>query len=145
VLADQLALALEIWNTMAQVHAVYAAASALASRLDSVPAGDGDTQAAVTALARRLAALARATSGADLRGLAGAVESADRAPTVQARQAFAEVRDRVTASMAEWRDIVSHGLPGLNARLARQRLPALQSAPAELSFATLTPPPAARP
>jgi len=68
--------------------------------------------------------LVRATSGVngDLAGLETTVESADREPTQQMREAFAAASQRLAATAARWQQVVARDLPALNARLKRKVL-----------------------
>ena len=127
-LADQLRLALEIWNAIAQEYALHQAADALAGALDGLRARDLDaeTRAAAAALEQELQRFARASRAADLRALETAVTGADRAPTAQSQVAFAELSSRLAAERARWQQLTTRDLAALNARLALRGLAPLQ-------------------
>ena len=129
-LVAQLRLGLDIWNAMAEQHAL---AGSLRSARDQIRALtgrslDGATRTSLTALERVADSLARASGGAsdDLAGLETAVESADREPTQQARAVFAARRERVASAVRRWQQVLTTELPALNARLGRQGAPAVQ-------------------
>ena len=129
-LVVQLRLGLDIWNAMAEQHAL---AGSLRSARDQIRALAGRsldraTHASLTALEGLTDSLTRAAEGAgdELAGLETVVESADRAPTEQARAVFAAQRERVEDAQRRWRQLLTAELPGLNARLERQRAPAVR-------------------
>ena len=129
-LVAQLRLGLDIWNAMAEQHAL---AGSLRSARDQIRALtgrslDGATRTSLTALERVADSLARASGGAsdDLAGLETAVESADREPTQQARAVFAARRERVASAVRRWQQVLTTELPALNTRLGRQGAPAVQ-------------------
>ncbi|HYK82096.1 MAG TPA: hypothetical protein VEU55_03050 [Gemmatimonadales bacterium] len=134
-LADQLQLALEIWNAIAQERALHRAVEALAHELHDLAAHDLDaeTRPAVAALEQETQRLARASRAADLHRLETVVTSADRAPTAQSRLAFGELTSRLAAARTQWQELVSHAVASLNARLAERGLTPLRPAlePAE--------------
>src|SRR5256886_1164618 len=129
-LVAQLRLGLDIWNAMAQQHAL---AGSLRSARDQIRALAGRsldraTQASLTALEGLADSLARAAGGAggELAGLETAVESADRGPSEQARVVFAAQRERVAGAARRWQQVLTGELPTLNVRLGRERAPAVR-------------------
>ncbi|HMC19136.1 MAG TPA: hypothetical protein VKH16_07905, partial [Gemmatimonadales bacterium] len=129
-LVAQLRLGLDIWNAMAQQHAL---AGSLRSARDQIRALAGRsldraTQASLTALEGLADSLARAAGGAgdELAGLETAVESADRGPSEQGRVVFAAQRERVAGAARRWQQVLTSQLPALNARLGRERAPAVR-------------------
>jgi hypothetical protein len=129
-LVRQLALAIEIWNAMAEQQALQGSLRSLGAELRSLPHGklDGATRASVGVLVRVTDSLARGvrSAGGELAALATTVESADREPTEQARDVFADLRDRVRAGERRWQRVLTSELPALEARLKRQGVAALQ-------------------
>src|SRR5206468_13094650 len=106
-LVAQLRLGLDIWNEMAEQHAL---AGSLRSARDQVRAlagrsVDRATRGSLTALERLADSLARAAgaAGDELAGLETAVESADREPPQQARAVFAAEPERVAGAGRRWR------------------------------------------
>jgi photosystem II stability/assembly factor-like uncharacterized protein len=133
-LAVQLRLALEIWNTMAAQQALSGDIRGLGTKFRALANRTLDRAARVrlTALERlsdSLAQGARTVSG-DLASLETVVESADRTPTQQARDVFAELRGRLGRAKERWQRVLTSDLPELNAELQRQGVPSLQ-APAQ--------------
>ena len=129
-LVAQLRLGLDIWNAMAEQHVL---AGSLRSARDQIRALAGRsldraTHASLTALEGLTDSLARAAEGAgdELAGLETVVESADREPTEQARAVFAAQRERLGDAQRRWRQLLTAELPRLNARLERQRAPAVR-------------------
>jgi hypothetical protein len=129
-LVAQLRLGLDIWNAMAEQHAL---AGSLRTARDQIRALTGRsldrvTRTSLSALERLADSLARVSGGAseDLAGLETAVESADREPTQQAWAVFAAQRERVASAVRRWQQVVTTELPPLNARLGRQGAPAVQ-------------------
>jgi len=129
-LVAQLRLGLDIWNAMADEHAL---AGSLRSARDQIRALAGRsldraTRGSLTAVEGLADSLARAAGGAgdELAGLETVVESADREPTEQARSVFAIQRERVAGGVRRWQQVLTTELPALNALLARQGAPAVQ-------------------
>ena len=128
-LAGQLRLALEIWNAMAQ-QVLHGSLRSLERQLRGLGGRtlDGAARGSITALQHVTDSLARAVrnAGDELAGLETAVESADREPTQQARDAFAEVRERLSAADRRWQRVLTSDLPALNTELQRKGVPPLQ-------------------
>ena len=129
-LVAQLRLGLDIWNAMADEHAL---AGSLRSARDQIRALAGrsldrGTRGSLTAVEGLADSLARAAGGAgdELAGLEAVVESADREPTEQARSVFAIQRERVAGGVRRWQQLLTTELPALNELLARQGAPAVQ-------------------
>src|SRR2546422_1482780 len=122
-LAGQLWLALEIWNAMAQ-QVLHGGLRSLERQLRGLGGRtlDGAARGSITALQHVTDSLARAVrnAGDELAGLETAVESADREPTQQARDAFAEVRERLSAADRRWQRVLTSDLPALNTELQRK-------------------------
>jgi len=120
-LAGQLALALEIWHAMEDEYAVHDSATAIRGRIRAADLQrlDASTRSALMALGSALVTLIAGTTGAELGELATTVMSADREPTQQSRDAFAEVRARLLILRARWDTIVSKQLPPLGAALRK--------------------------
>ena len=133
-LASQLRLALEIWSSMAEQQAVDRGIRGLDTQLRGMAGRtlDRATRERVTSLERLADSLGRSERavGGDLAGLEAVVESADREPTAQARDVYAELRERLRTAAARWQRTIAGDLPALNAQLQRQGVPALR-APAE--------------
>ncbi|HEU4641952.1 MAG TPA: hypothetical protein VFS44_05795 [Gemmatimonadaceae bacterium] len=126
-LESQLALGLDIWNAMADAHA-------LATEIGGVRAGlraldrsrlDAATTAAADSLDRDAAALDAAGIGDTMGGLETIVGGADREPSAQVRAAFADQRARLAAARARWAAMRSRRIPALSARLRARGLEAL--------------------
>jgi hypothetical protein len=134
VFAGQLRLALEISNSMAQQQALRLGLRGFRGELRVVGqrAIDKGARGRLVALERVADSLAHEarTVGGELAGLESVVESADRAPTEQAREVFAGLRDRLGAVSGRWQRALASDLPALNAELRRQGVPSLQ-APAQ--------------
>jgi hypothetical protein len=77
----------------------------------------------VAVLARSVDSLVQASGGGgELAGLATAVESADREPTEQAREVYAEVQRRLARAERRWQEVQTKDLPSLNVRLQQRGL-----------------------
>jgi hypothetical protein len=126
-LGEQLRLALQIWNALAEQYAVAHGAVALRDQLRALAGGARrmapETKTMVDSLARAAAALADAPTAGDLAALETVIQSADREPTQQARDAFAELRARLDRDRARWEALRTRELAALNARLAREKVP----------------------
>jgi photosystem II stability/assembly factor-like uncharacterized protein len=129
-LASQVRLALEIWNAMGEQRTLQAGVAAVRDQLHALAARrlDAPTRAALGAVQRATDSLARSAGAGDLAGLETTVESADREPTQQARELFAEVRGGLAAATARWQQLVTKDLPALNARLRRSGAPPVTAA-----------------
>jgi len=125
----QLRLGLDIWNALAAQHALAGSLRSARDQISALAARSLDraTRASLTALDGQVDSLARAVDGAgdELAGLETAVESADREPTEQARAVFVAQRERVGGALRRWQQLLTAELPALNARLGRQRAPAV--------------------
>src|SRR5438477_6971292 len=129
-LVAQLRLGLDIWNAMAEQHALAGSLRSARGQV-RVLAGrsvDRATRGSLTALERLTDSLSRAAGAAadELAGLETAVESADREPSQQARAVFTAQRERVAGAVRRWRQVLAAELPALNQQLGRQGAPALQ-------------------
>ena len=128
-LADQRRLALDIWNAMAEQHSLRASVRSLQAmlRVGGERAINKSTRSRLTALGRAADSLARPVEslGSELGALETVVESADRAPTEQSRDVFAELRNRLGAASRRWQRVLDD-LPALNAQLERQGVPAVR-------------------
>jgi hypothetical protein len=61
--------------------------------------------------------------------LATVVESADSEPTPAMQTAFDDYCRNVNVVVTGWNDMIAHSLPGINEKLATQKLSALPAAP----------------
>jgi hypothetical protein len=133
-LVAQLRLALEIGSALGSQRALQAALRGVRDQLRTLQgaagaagagAGKLDTQSAstVAALGRSVDSLVQASGGGgELAGLETVVESADREPTDQAREAYAEVQRRLARAERRWQEVRTTDLPALNARLQQRGL-----------------------
>jgi photosystem II stability/assembly factor-like uncharacterized protein len=62
--------------------------------------------------------------------LSNVVDSADRAPTQQAFELFAELKARAEAQLGPWNELLAKELPSLNELMQREGVPAVGPAPA---------------
>jgi len=124
-LADQLRLALEIWNALADEHALRGAVRKLGDDLRTLERRslDDATRGAIVSLERGADSLGRALSGGDLADLETVVGSADREPTQQSRDVFDELRGRLGQTRRRWEQIQTQELAGVNDLLRRSGLP----------------------
>jgi photosystem II stability/assembly factor-like uncharacterized protein len=124
-LASQLRLALEIWNAMGEQQALQRGVGAVRDQLRALAARnlDAPTRAVLAAVQRAADSVSQAAGAGDLAGLETTVGSADREPTQQARDVFAEARGGLAAATARWGQLVTKDLPALNARLRRGGAP----------------------
>ncbi len=92
-LRSQTALSLAIWNAQATQFSLERAAHTLRERLRTIPAAtlDSGARAAITNLGAATDSIEHAM-GDDLASLLSTVESADREPTQQARDAVKEAQ-----------------------------------------------------
>ncbi|PYP69807.1 MAG: hypothetical protein DMD41_16305, partial [Gemmatimonadetes bacterium] len=119
--------ALEIGSAMAAQRALQGAVRGVRDQLRTLQGAgggkplDAETRSAVAALERAVDSLVQAAGGGgELAGLETVALSADREPTEQAREAFAEVQGRLARAERRWQEARTEKLPALNARL-RQR------------------------
>ncbi len=138
-LAAQRTLALEIWNAIADEHALHERASALASALRSLAEDslEASSRSAADSLAHDVAAILAGTETGDLQGLEGAVESADREPTRQDREAFTAARGTVRQLQSQWSTRVKRRVAQVNATLAAEHRPALPYENGEVQHLTI--------
>jgi hypothetical protein len=121
-LKAQTMLSVGIWNAEARQFALQAAARVRRQQLAALPAGLADPAHAAAA---RMAAATDSIVNAmddDLANILGTVESADREPTQQAREAFNESQARLAMLAKRWNAIETTDLPALNAMLRAQRI-----------------------
>jgi len=130
-LVAQLRLGLDIWNALAQQHALVQSLRSARDQLRALAGRSLDraTRGSVTGLEGLADSLAQAAGGAgdDLANLETVVESADREPTEQARAVFAAQRERVAGAVGRWHQVLTVELPALNARLERQGASAVRA------------------
>jgi photosystem II stability/assembly factor-like uncharacterized protein len=131
-LAAQLRLALEVRDAIAEQYALTQGVRKLRDQTRALASRSLDTAtgASLTAVDRVADSLVRATEnvGGELGGLETAVESADREPPQQVREAVAELRERLRKALRRWQEVIASDLPALNARLGQQGAPVLQPA-----------------
>ncbi len=126
-LAAELRLALEVRDAMAEQYGLSRGLRSVRDQTRALAARplDRTTQASIADVERLADSLARATEsvGGELGGLGTAVESADREPPQQARDAFAELRERLRKAARRWQALLATDLPTLNTRLRQQAAP----------------------
>ena len=131
-LAAQLRLALEIRDAIGEQYALTQSVRKVRDQTHSLASRSLDraTRASIGGVERAVDSLVRTTAsvGSELGALETAVESADREPPQQARDAFAELRERLRTAARRWQDVIASDLPALNARLRQQGAPAVQQA-----------------
>lgn len=104
------------------------------TKLKQSSANNAQVQSAISALDAKADALLKtygakptlATVNAALAQIEEVVETADRAPTAQAEQAFAETGSQVESTLAEWQALKQAALPNFNKLLAAHNLPAIE-------------------
>ena len=138
-LVSQLRLGLDIWNAMADQHALERTLENVRDQTRALATRSLDraTRTSMGVLEHETDSLARAVrgSGGELAGLETVVESADREPTAQARAVFAGLRGQVAGAAQRWQRVLASDLPALNVQLQRSGVPALQvSTPARDSI-----------
>jgi hypothetical protein len=124
-LRSQTALALDIWNAEAAQFALEGAAHTLIGSLRTIPAAtlDSGARAAITNL-KAAADSIESGMGDDLASILSAVETADREPTQQARDAYKAADLKLLELTKRWNTIASTDLPRLNTVLrAREFTP----------------------
>jgi hypothetical protein len=127
-IAGQLELALGIWRAMAEQQVVHRGLESLERQLRSPRTLDHAARTRIGALEGAVDTLAPAVRsvGAELAALETVVQSADRAPTEQARAVFVELRNRLSVAARRWQRVLASDLPALNVLLQRSGVPALQ-------------------
>ena len=128
-LADQLRLALEIWNALADEHALRGAVRKLGDDLRTLEGRslDDATRRAIVSLERGADSLTRALSGGDLADLETVVGSADREPTQQSRDVFDELGGRLAQARRRWEQIQTQELAAVNDLLRGSGLPTVRA------------------
>jgi len=131
-LRAQLTLALAIWEAQAdQYYSLQYPARIIHADVRRLNMRSLDPQARASILALDSAAQSVIASVDDgFASLLMTVESADRVPTQQAREAFAELRAQVGRERASWQGAVRSSLPALNAALEAEGLPRTLMVPA---------------
>src|SRR5690349_10684510 len=132
-LVAQLRLGRDIWNTLAEQHALEGGLGGAREQMRGLATRslDAATRGSLASLEHLADSLARVTgsAGGELAGLETVVESADRQPTEQARKVYAQLRERLDAAVRGWQQALASDLPGLNARLRRAGAPELTLQP----------------
>ena len=132
-LADQLRLALEIWNALADEDALRGAVRQLGDDLRTLERRslDDATRGAIVSLEQRADSLGRALSGGDLADLETVVGSADREPTQQSRDVFDELSGRLGQARRRWEQIQMQEVAAVNDLLRRSGLPPVRAVAAQ--------------
>jgi len=127
-LRGQLALAIDVWNAMAEQTALHQTATSLVTQLRALPGNalDEKTRASAGALEKKATELANATTSDDLGALLNTVGSGDGEATEPSRIALTTLRTRYDQAKTQWAAIQRTDLPALNAALAKKKLPAIQ-------------------
>jgi photosystem II stability/assembly factor-like uncharacterized protein len=118
-LKDQLSLAIDVWNAMADEFALRAASDTLARQLVSLQhRTDTDTslRSEIQSFDKKFAEFRRTFSGG-FSGLETTIMGADREPTQQMREAFATLNTKLSDSKKEWEELKSRDLSRLNNKL----------------------------
>ena len=118
-LKDQLSLAIDVWNAMAEQFALRAEADSLHHQLQSLE-GKTDKDTLLRAEMRSITASVANLSGSLSSGfssLESAITGADREPTQQMREAFVSLSEKLKKARGEWKEQESRGLGNLNERL----------------------------
>jgi hypothetical protein len=139
-LAKQLELALRMSANLTRGFDALEEARALRKKLEEAAgkAGTGEVAKSIAALEQRVRVLTEGSGpglgrednlarvGERLAGVYAVVESADAAPTSQALASARELEATLARLLAAWKEIQTSDLPGLNERLRRARLPAIE-------------------
>jgi photosystem II stability/assembly factor-like uncharacterized protein len=139
-LRSQTALSLAIWNAQAMQFALESAAHTLRERLRTIPAAtlDSGARAAITNLGAATDSIEHAM-GDDLASLLSTVESADREPTQQARDALKEANVKLAALERRWAAIEKVDLPRLNTVLRTREFTPVELPPMKPAAALTLP------
>jgi photosystem II stability/assembly factor-like uncharacterized protein len=129
-LKEQLALAMEVWNAIADQHGLNAAVDSLHDQLATLNQRSNFNSAArsiLQSLETKTASLSDSLADPGLSQLETDIMNADRQPTQQMREAFAVLNTKVSNARTEWERLVSRDLPGLNKNLAKLGLAQLHA------------------
>ncbi|HET9983969.1 MAG TPA: hypothetical protein VFQ38_10295 [Longimicrobiales bacterium] len=129
VYAAQLRAALEVWNAMADAHALAVEVDSVRARLAAARQRSprGDVASAAAALERALQGVRPGAVGGAMGGLLDLVDGADREPPAQALEAFAGMKERLEAQRAQWTRIERNELAKLNAALRAAGIAAIEA------------------
>ncbi|HEX6536992.1 MAG TPA: hypothetical protein VF041_20570 [Gemmatimonadaceae bacterium] len=118
-LVAQSRLALDIWNAMADAHALATEVSDVRRALHAIDRQslDASTMAAVDSLDDSAERIGAADLGDTMGGLETIVGGADREPSAQVRAKFGELRAALAAARRRWASLTATALPALNTRL----------------------------
>lgn len=128
-LEDQLALAIDVWNKMADESAMRYSMDSLKSQLANLESSGKSHQGvllSVGKLARGLQLLSDSLRDGELAGLEGDIMSADREPTSQMRQAYETLRSNYSSVEKRWSKLKTRDLPDVNRELESAGLPQLR-------------------
>ncbi len=133
VFRAQLALALDIWNAMADARALQQEIDSTAARLRALDGArlESTGRNALSAAGRAIAGLHPGAIGDAMASLEGAVQSADREPPRQVREAFQQMQAQLAAERSRWDALRDGDLSSLDARLKRRGLPPVTASRAE--------------
>ena len=126
VLKDQLSLAVQIWNTMADRVAWSESVDSVRHQLDALrrnPGTGARAQSLLASLEKTVGGVRESLGDGGLAGLESTVTGADREPTRQMREAYESLATKINAAEARWNAVVSSDLPELNKELKAHKIP----------------------
>ncbi|MCL5268261.1 MAG: hypothetical protein M1469_09190 [Bacteroidetes bacterium] len=130
-LRDQLALAIGIWNAIAEENSLIGQVDTLDAQISGLKEGDklnSDAVSDVRSLAGKLKAYKETLNVGELSGLESDVMSADREPTSQMMEAFRILASRLSDARNKLETIKMKELPSLNRQLEKSGLQAIRPA-----------------
>lgn len=122
VLRNQLSLAMNVWNTIADAHSLSVALEKLKNRCDELQKEttiDSQTRSRANAISVNIASLKDSLSDGRLVGLKGDIMGADREPTSQMTEAYNVLKAKISAAQQQWEKIQTDELPALNRALRK--------------------------
>ncbi|HEY5505192.1 MAG TPA: hypothetical protein VIK28_08535, partial [Sedimentisphaerales bacterium] len=119
-LKDQLSLAIDVWNAMADQISLGEEADSLRGQLASVehkPELDSITRSMIISLKTEIAGFIDSMSNGGFSGLETTIMSADREPTQQMWEAFGVLNEKFSASKKKLQELIAGELIQLNRNL----------------------------
>ncbi len=119
-LRNQLALAIDVWNTMSDAGALRTSLDSLKAQLavlESSPSLNSGIEQSINDLSQGIDSLSASMKDGELAGLEEDVMSADRKPTSQMQQAYEVLKGNISSSEEIWLKLKSGSLARVNSEL----------------------------
>jgi photosystem II stability/assembly factor-like uncharacterized protein len=132
VLRNQLALAMDVWNLIADAHSLSAALNDLKRQcgelLQNEMKLDAETRTLADEFKEKIVSLGDSLNVGGLSGLEGDIMGADREPPAQVVEAYKTLQAKISASQRRWEKLKADDLVSLNRALKEHGAPELKAA-----------------